>query len=101
MSALPLFALARKTDPATSHKAAQTMNETGATAIQAMRCLNAVQRWPDKTAAELAQLAGIPGMDRYAFNRRLSDLRDNGHVVKGARRACAVLGSECLTWRVK
>lgn len=90
-------ALARRSDPATSHIAAARMRESGAAGRQAQAVLAAVRQWPGSTAVEIAQLAGI---DRYAVSRRLPELAKAGSVRRSAPRNCTVNGRPQTTWRV-
>lgn len=90
------FARVRTTDPASSHEAAARIENTGKAEGQRMRFLAAVQQHPGLTAAELAQ--HTPGLDRYAANRRLADLAEEGVVYRGDIRECAVLHTRCMTW---
>jgi CRP-like cAMP-binding protein len=64
-------------------------------ASQRHRCLLEVWKRPGRTAAEVARAAGLR---RHAPSRRLPDLRRNGLVRNGERRACAVTGNPCMTW---
>ena len=88
--------IARNTDPETSHEAARDITRTKR-ASQQHACLDAVQRWPERTSAELADLMGI---DRYIVARRLPELRDGNKVSNGAARKCGVTGKKAMVWRV-
>lgn len=88
-------ARARNTDPHESHIAAEHMNRLGITAHQSRQVLAAVRQWPGSTSAELAQRMGA---ERVMPARRLSELAEDGHVVKGRSRTCSVNGSTAATW---
>ena len=58
--------------------------------------LEAVTRWPGKTATELTRKLGI--MDPRDVNRRLPELERMAHVKRGPRRACQFTGRKAATW---
>ena len=58
---------ARRSDPETSHIAADRIKASGVLGKQQAAVLEAVRRYPGSTAVEIAKLAGI---DRYAVSRR-------------------------------
>lgn len=88
-------ALARNTDPLTSHKAAFDVERRGAAANQRERCLKQVRKTPGRTAAEIAVLGG---MERHVPSRRLPELRTAGDVENRDTRTCEVTGNTSLTW---
>jgi len=105
-------ALVRRTDPSTSHRAANEMERTGAVTQQASICLAEVRRHPGQTSAEIAVACGL---ERHIPARRLPGLRDAGKVAnyyrdsewqniegKQARerytRVCRVTGNRSMTW---
>ncbi len=96
----PLFddpeRMARSYDPGTSHEAAAQHVRSGMAATQAAKVLAAVKSHPGCTSAELAQLSGL---ERHAAARRLSDLRRNGLVIRGSRKACSATGARGVSWR--
>lgn len=92
-----LFALARNTDPQTSHEAAAKMNRTGATNVHADLVLASVASHPDSTAAEIGFDCGL---GHHEAQRRLSDLLKTGRVIKGEPRVCRVKGNRMCTWGV-
>ena len=100
---LPLFeppARARRTDPSTSHIAAEEVTASGRAKAQRTICLYEVMKHPGQTAAELAEKSGL---DRYMLNRRLPELREEKRLKenrydKDMRRICAVQGTPCMTW---
>jgi len=79
VSELPLFARARRVDPASSHAAAEDLEESGRAARQAALVLDLVRRWPGSTSKELAQRGGV---DRYLVARRLPELAAAGEVER-------------------
>jgi hypothetical protein len=85
---------ARRTDPETSHMAAQRIKASGALGCQQSAVFAAVRQWPGSTAVELARLAG---MDRYAVSRRLPEL-EPVHVRRGEARTCEANGRPQVTW---
>lgn len=89
---------ARKTDPVTSHQAAEHMQVTGTASSQRFATLTALKSYPNTTSAELAQAAEL---DRYMVARRLPELRDSGRVVMGKPRRCTVGKRNAVTWSPK
>lgn len=87
--------IARPSDPATSHEAAQRITETGKRLTDADRCLDVVRHHPGLTAAEIGRdtLLG-----HIAAQRRLSDLKNAGAVRQGQARECSVNGTRMMTW---
>jgi hypothetical protein len=93
-------ALARRTDPLSSHEAAAALESTGARAVQKHQALQAVKQWPGRTSLELAGQIGGGPETRYMLARRLADLEHDGRVRKGSMRACTVSGHNAVTWFV-
>lgn len=89
--------VARRTDPATSHEAAERVTRDGSRARQVAACLDAVRRWPGCTSAELAVRMGV---SRYMPARRLPELRSAGKVANGVSRECSVTRRAALTWEL-
>jgi len=81
------MALARSSDPATSHAAAGAIEEHGTGRRQREICLEEVERFPGQTAAEIARNTGL---ERHVPSRRLPELRDNGFVENGPSKICAI-----------
>jgi predicted HTH transcriptional regulator len=69
----PLFYLVRRNDPITSHKAAETVNVSECERI----ALDAIKRFPGKSANELERLTGD---QRGVIHRRISGLVRKGLV---------------------
>lgn len=97
---------ARTTDPETSHVAAERIRETGQLRESQRVVLDAVTRWPGRTAVELGQL--LDGVEcrkrarsatwwRFECSRRLPELVPV-HVRRGKPRVCSVNGNPQTTW---
>ena len=84
----------RRSDPETSHQAADAIRRSGALGRQQRLVLEAVKANPGKTAVELARIAGL---DRYAVSRRLPELQPV-HVRRGPPRDCSINGRPQSTW---
>lgn len=97
MNAAAVLARARVADPLSSARAAREMNDSGATATQAGWFLDAVTRWPGRTASELAEASG-GRFDRVQANRRLADLDKKQLIRKSESRVSAVTGRLECTW---
>ena len=91
--------IARATDPAPSHEAAEYMNATGKRKKQQQLALDLVRRHPGLTADELAMYGGR--LDRYMLNRRLPELETAELVERGPARPSSITGRNASTWRVK
>lgn len=85
---------ARRTDPQTSHQAAERIKSSGKLRAQQQTVLDAVKRFPGSTAVELASRAGL---DRYMVSRRLPELAPIW-VRRHAPRVCTVKGTAQITW---
>ncbi len=88
--------IAANVDPVTSHLAAADITHSGLRASQKRAVLNAVERFPGRTSAELADAADL---DRYLVARRLPDLKHDGFVEQGEIRNCRVTGRKAVTWK--
>lgn len=86
--------LARKTDPITSHIAANKFVASGKHKTSKAKVLAAIEAYPGCTAGELSRLTGI---DYTELNRRASDLVNCGKARRGQARLCQVQGSKCTT----
>jgi hypothetical protein len=87
--------LARRTDPSSSHDAAQEMVESGALNAQCRIVYAALVSYPNHTSAEIAKLASL---DRYMVARRLPDLAKRRLVYRGKKRRCQAKGSLAVEW---
>ena len=85
---------ARRSDPETSHVAAERIERSGRLRQQQAQVLDALTRWPGSTAVELSKASGI---DRYVVSRRLPELVPKW-VRRGKPRACTVAGTAQTTW---
>jgi len=90
-----MHALARNTDPPTSHEAAESVERSGRAASQRHLCLLEVWKRPGSTAAEIAARTGL---ERHVPSRRLPELREAGQVKNGPQRICTVTGNPSMTW---
>lgn len=90
---------ARKSDPASSHMAAERVRRSPHRQTQIDILVNFVRENPGLTSREIAVALQNPGIDRYAAARRLADA--NGLLVKqGPMRRCTACKSMpwCVTW---
>lgn len=85
---------ARRSDPETSHAAAERLRESGKLREQQRQVLDALTRWPGSTAVELATNSGL---DRYLVSRRLPELVPQ-YARRGRPRNCTVRGTAQTTW---
>jgi CRP-like cAMP-binding protein len=90
-----LPARARRSDPDTSHLAAEAVEREGHASRQREACLKVVRATPGLTAAEIAKAAGL---ERHAPSRRLPELRDLGLVRNLDDRTCTVTRRLSMTW---
>jgi hypothetical protein len=88
--------LAHRADPPTSFAAGDRFKKSGRLRGQMLLVLLALRKWPGKTSAELAQLAGL---ERHAVARRLPNLAERGLAERGPERLCSVCRCLCVTWR--
>lgn len=95
--------LARRTDPETSYKAADSVN----VAANELFALNLLIQHDGSTAGELEALAkecteSIGNVYREGrVRKRLAGLRQKGRLRNGPARKCRALGSQQLTWFVQ
>ena len=85
MTSLPLFdtPLARRSDPATSHAAADAaVSLAHADRARILAHLRAI--WPD--AETYRDIAAATGLERHAVGRRLSELRRAGMIVEAGEK---------------
>jgi len=88
--------LARNTDPATSHLAAQEIESEGKLAGLRRRAFELVRNNKGKIARELSEIAG--DSDARTINRRLGEVEKAGLIYRGKERRCKVTGRMCATW---
>jgi hypothetical protein len=90
---------ARRTDPATSRRAARRIKVSGRLGSQQAWILDIVTRNPGQTSAELAAVMGGSDWSRYRpmIARRLPELAPIW-IRKGEARECRITGESCLTW---
>lgn len=92
-----LQARARRTDPATSHEAAERVESSGTAKAHQAIIAAAVKEHPGLTAGELPQHCGL----LYEHvHKRLSEIERLGHIKRGPTRACTVRRGNpvVLTW---
>lgn len=86
------------TVPNTSRRALDRVLSSGSASSKRARIVAAMATFTEpKTAAEIAQLAGL---NRYDVSRRMKEIQALGVVRRCLIRACTVLGSECFTWAI-
>lgn len=85
---------ARRSDPATSHKAAESMRlHVGE---QHSRILYALRHAGPRTCHELADL--VRGLDHVQIARRLPELEQQGRIRKTAETRPSPTGRPCTVW---
>ncbi len=91
-------ALARNSDPHTSHEAARHVVQSGKHGEQMDEVRRLVREHPGHTALELTKYTTL---DRYQIQRRLSDLSRLGEIrANPTPRKCTVGGRLSCTWDV-
>jgi predicted HTH transcriptional regulator len=88
-------AVARRSDPVTSHEAAERVNRNGTAKTHAEIVLAAIRDIPGRTSAELAVATGL---DRHEAARRCADLKRDGTARQGEPRKCSVNKTSAQTW---
>lgn len=86
---------ARRTDPESSHQAAEIHTLSGKRAHQQDQAAAAVRQFPGRTSFELALCTDL---DRYMLARRLPECETAGRVRRGPMRACTVTGRLAMEW---
>ena len=71
--------MVRKTDPLSSHEAANRLETSGHANCQRDQVRTSVKRWPLSTSRELASLGRL---DRHMVARRLPELEREGLVKR-------------------
>ena len=89
---------ARRTDPRTSHEAAERVTQSGVRQNQARIVLAAVHMSPGLTSAELAERLSV---NRQMPARRLPELKTAELVEQGPIRKCTIAGKNAVTWWAK
>ena len=69
----------RRTDPPSSHRAAEDLQKSGGAESQRMLCLELVKKYPGRSSKQLSQLSG---KDRHMIAKRLPELRDKFQLVR-------------------
>lgn len=96
----PMFdAVARGTDPSTSHEAADRMNETGTTGDHERIILRTLMRL-GKPATN-AEIAAACELDMVAVARRMAGLERAGEIERLPKRVCSVKNTNAIVWRLK
>lgn len=91
-----MTALARNSDPITSHMAAEHVIASGLNKRQAAQVLAALREHPGCTSFELARHMGV---ERAVTGRRLSELKARGDVENCQPKLCNIIHRKALTWR--
>ena len=89
--------LSRREDDSTSHVAAAKLVKSGKHETKKSRVFAALVQYPETTHSELSHDSGIADPTCW---RRLSDLMNDGVVIKCGTRVCRVTGNKCNIWRV-
>jgi hypothetical protein len=92
-----MSALARRTDPYSSHAAAEQMNRTGAAIEQRSIVLRLIHAHPGLTSLELSRQCDCP-LDRYQIARRTTELARAGEIYPGAVRLDTETRRPSVTW---
>jgi hypothetical protein len=82
-------------DSSLAHQGLGEGESRGRAASQRHLCLLEVWKKPGRSAAEIANAAGL---QRHVPSRRLPELRQAGQVKNGPERICAITGHPSLTW---
>ena len=93
-----MTAIARNSDPISSHAAAAAITQSGTRAIQKDATLKAVRQWPGCTSYELAEKVGGGLASRYMLARRLPELAKDRLVDRLGLRHCRITGHLATTW---
>lgn len=88
-------AAARRTDPRTSHEAAELVESTGTAADHRAMILQAIHDGPGRTSGELAASLGLTNVQT---SRRLPELERDNLIHRGKARTCKHKGTSMLTW---
>jgi hypothetical protein len=89
--------LARSSDPASSHIAAEEFTRSGRRANQKHQLLEWLrQQTRPLTSAEIARDSGL---DRHGVARRLPDCERDRLVERHPMRQCTAMGTPAITWK--
>lgn len=88
-------ALARNTDPTTSHEAASKVEASGKADTHRKMIYVYIENHPGQTFGEITK--GI-SMEAAAVNKRISELFQHGLIREGEIRQCTVRGNKTRTW---
>ncbi len=88
-------ALARTTDPRSSLRGADHVENSGKLSTQCQQIYEALKDHPMHTARELAIAAGI---DYYIIQRRLSILETRNLAQRRGERECTISGIKVTVW---
>lgn len=92
---------ARRSDPGTSHAAAEAVTRAGIRGGHCAAVLTAIRQWPGLTSRELAKRMR---WDRHEVARRCADLKGNPErgvpalAAQGKQRTCSVSHKAAITW---
>lgn len=86
---------ARKTDPESSHEAADHVVSSGLAGAQQDQAEAVVREHPGLTSLELSTMCDL---DRYTLARRLPELEDAGRVHRGEIRTCSISYRKAMEW---
>ncbi len=90
-----VFALSRRDDPATSHKAEADIKADGTHARMMDLAMDVLVANPGNTANELEQMAGE---QNGAVRKRLNDWLHKGRAEKRGERKCRITGRTAGLW---
>ncbi len=90
--------LARTTDPRSSLRGADHIENSGKLSTQCEQIYQALKLHPMHTARELAIATGI---DYYIIQRRLSILESRNKAQRRGERECTVSGIKVTVWEAK
>jgi hypothetical protein len=99
--------LARKTDPISSHEAANDLKASGAQLLQQKECLLLLAKYGQGTRAEIAKkyadnehekCKGAFLETKAKLGRRLPELARNGLVTMVEIRHCEIAKKSCQAW---
>lgn len=92
-------ALARRSDPATSHEAAE--HAGGRSKVMQDRCLAVLGRQIRSLTRREIEIAAYKqfGGDQQTYGKRMHELVRSGEVVECEKRLCSVTGHNATTYR--